>query len=82
MRRRQWLNTSPAFLYEQMKDLGDTAAHIEEKRHSEAQVYYLDQRHLRHVYAHFFRTREACKAAAQTARNKADEEARKLDKCP
>ena len=30
------LNNSPAFLYEQMKDLGDTAAHIEEKRHSGA----------------------------------------------
>ena len=39
------LNTSPAFLYERMKDLGDTAAHIGEKRHSETQVYYLDQQH-------------------------------------
>ena len=45
------LNTSPAFLYERMKDLGDTAAHIGEKRYSEAQVYYLDQKHLRQSYA-------------------------------
>jgi hypothetical protein len=30
MRRRQWFNTSPAFLDERMKDLGDTTAPIEE----------------------------------------------------
>ena len=32
------LNTCPAFLHERMKDLGDTAAHFEEKRHSEVGV--------------------------------------------
>ena len=75
------LNTSPAFLYERMKDLGDsTAARIEEERDGDVYVYYIDPKHFRHVYARFFRTREACQAAVQAARNKAEEEARKLDK--
>ena len=70
--------TSPASLYERMKGLGDRTARIEEERNGAVYVYYME--HFRHVYARFFRTREACQAAVQAARNKAAEEARKLDK--
>ena len=56
------LNTSPAFLYERMKGLGDTTAHIEEERGGEIHVYYMDPKRFRGVYVRFFRTREACQA--------------------
>ena len=73
------LNTSPAFLYERMKGLGDTTAHIEEERGGEIHVYYMDPKRFRGVYVRFFRTREACEAVVQAAGNKAAEEARKLE---
>ncbi len=72
-------NASPAVLYERMKGLGDAAARIEEERDGEVHVYYIDPKHFRHVYVRFFRTREACEATLQAARNKAAEEARKLE---
>jgi hypothetical protein len=74
------LFASPAFLYERMKGLGDDTARIEEERDGEVYVYYIEQKNFRHVYARFFRTREACEAAVHAARNKAAEEAKKLDK--
>jgi hypothetical protein len=73
------LNTGPAFLYERMKELGDTTAHIKEERGGEVHVYYMDPKHFRRIYVRFFRTREACEAVVQAARNKAAEEARKLE---
>ena len=73
------LNTSPAFLYERMKGLGDTTTRIEEERGGEVHVYYMDPKRFRGVYVRFFRTREACEAVVQAARNKAAEEARKLE---
>jgi hypothetical protein len=71
-------SASPASLYERMKGQGDHAARIEEERDGEVYVYYME--HYRHVYTRFFRTKEACEAAVQAARDKAAEEARKLDK--
>jgi hypothetical protein len=73
-------NASPAVLYEGMKGLGDATAHIEEEKGGEAHVYYIDQKHFRHVYTRFFRTGEACEAAVQATRNKAVEQARELEK--
>ena len=61
-----------------MKGLRDPTARIVEERDGEVHVYYME--HYSHVYARFFRTREACQAAVQAARDKAAEEARKLDK--
>ncbi len=72
------LNASPAFLYERMKGLGDSTARIGEERDGEVHVYYIDPKHFRPVYARFFRSREACEAAAQAARKKAAEEAGEL----
>jgi len=71
-------DASPASLYERMKGLGDATARIEEERDGEVYVYYMER--FKHFYVRFFRTREACEAAVQAARNKAAEEARKLDK--
>jgi hypothetical protein len=72
------LNASPATLYERMKDLGDHTARIEEEKEGEIYVYYVA--HFRHVYVRFFRTREACEAAVEAARDKAAEETRRLEK--
>jgi hypothetical protein len=72
------LYTSPAFLFERMKSQGDPTVRIEEEKDGEVYVYYTE--HYSHVYFRFFRTKEACEAAVQAARNKAAEEAKKLDK--
>jgi hypothetical protein len=72
------LYTSPASLYERMKGKGDPTARIEEERDGEVYVHYMER--YTHVYFRFFRTREACQAAVQAARNKAAEEARRLEK--
>ena len=72
------LYASPAILYERMKGQGDHTARIEEEKEDEVYVYYMA--HFRHTYALFFRSREACEAAVQAARDKAAEEARRLDK--
>jgi len=71
-------DASPASLYERMKGVGDRTARIEEERDGEVYVYYME--HFKHVYVQFFRTREACEAAVQAVRERAAEEARKLDK--
>jgi hypothetical protein len=39
----------------------------------------MDPKHHRRVDIRFFRTRDACEATVQAARNKAAEEARKID---
>jgi hypothetical protein len=73
------LYASPAALYERMKGQGDHTARIEEEREGEVYVYYMTQ-HFKHAFALFFRTQEACEAAVQSARDRAADEARKLDK--
>lgn len=71
-------DASPASLYERLKGLGERTARIEEEKDGEVYVHHFE--HSKHVYARFFRTREACEAAMQAARDRAAEKARKLDK--